>query len=260
MADAKTFVINAPAWIDLSSTDPSGSRDYYSKLFGWKAEPEKDPEAGGYAIARLDGKDVAGIGGTQDPSAPSAWMVYIGTRDADAVAKKVEAAGGKVVAPAFKVMDVGRMAVFQDPTGAFISVWEPQTMNGFDVQRKPGAYSWAELNSRGFGKAADFYKKVFGWGEKASPMGEGQGDYTEFKLGDESIAGGMEMNSMVPKEVPSYWMVYFGVADVDKAHQKATSLGGQETLPPADFPGGRFSIVTDPQGAMFGLMSTDPNR
>jgi predicted enzyme related to lactoylglutathione lyase len=260
MADAKTFVINAPAWIDLSSTDPSGSRDYYSKLFGWKAEPEKDPEAGGYAIARLDGKDVAGIGGTQDPSAPSAWMVYIGTRDADAMAKKVEAAGGKVVAPAFKVMDVGRMAVFQDPTGAFISVWEPETMNGFDVQRTPGAYSWAELNSRGFDKAADFYKKVFGWGEKVSPMGEGQGDYTEFKLGDESIAGGMEMNPMVPKEVPSYWMVYFGVADVDKAHQKATSLGGQEMMPPSDFPGGRFSIVTDPQGAAFGLLSADPNR
>src|SRR5215467_8921538 len=107
MADAKTFVVNAPAWIDLSSTDPAGARTYYSKLFGWHAEPEKDPAAGGYAIARLDGKDVAGIGGTQDPNAPSAWMVYIGTPDADAVAKKVEAHGGKVVAPPFDVMDVG---------------------------------------------------------------------------------------------------------------------------------------------------------
>src|SRR5579864_2708119 len=89
MADAKTFVVNAPAWIDLSSTDPAGSRDYYSKLFGWQADPEADPAAGGYAIARLGGKDVAGIGGTQDPSAPSAWMVYIGTRDAEATARKI---------------------------------------------------------------------------------------------------------------------------------------------------------------------------
>ena len=257
MADAKTFVVNAPAWIDLSSTDPAGSREFYSKLFGWTAEPEKDPAAGGYAIARLDGKDVAGIGGTQDPNAPSAWMVDIGTRDANSAAKKIEAEGGKVVAPPFDVMDVGRMAVFQDPTGAFISVWEPKTMNGFDVQRKHGAYSWAELNSRGFDKAAAFYKKVFGWGEKKSPMGEGQGDYTEFKLGEESIGGGMEMNPMVPQEVPSYWMVYFGVTDVDKGHEKAVSLGAKEMLPPADFPGGRFSILSDPQGAAFGLLSTD---
>jgi predicted enzyme related to lactoylglutathione lyase len=258
MAETKTFVVNAPAWIDLSSTDPAGSRAFYSKLFGWKAEPEKDPAAGGYAIARLDGKDVAGIGGTQDPNAPSAWMVYVGTRDADALAKKIEAEGGKVVAPAFDVMDSGRMAVFQDPTGAFISAWQPKTMPGFGVYQKAGAFSWAELNSRGIDKAKPFYKKVFGWGQKDSPMGEGQPDYTEFKLGDDSIAGGMEMNPMVPKEVPSYWMVYFGVTDVDKAFQKAIDLGAKEMVSPQDFPGGRFAIVSDPQGAMFGVMTVMP--
>jgi len=257
MAETKTFVVNAPVWIDLSSTDPTGARDYYSKLFGWKAEPEKDPKAGGYAIARLEGKDIAGIGGTQDPNAPSAWMVYIGTRDATATAKKIEAAGGKVIALPFDVMDVGRMAVFQDPTGAFISVWQPLTMGGFGVQRKAGAFSWAELNARGIDSAKQFYKKAFGWGEKNTPMGEGQSDYTEFKLGDESIAGGMEMNPMVPKEVPSYWLIYFGVTDVDESFDKAVQLGGKEMVSPQDFPGGRFAILSDPQGAMFGLMSSD---
>ena len=257
MAETKTFVVNAPVWIDLSSTDAAGAREYYSKLFGWKAEPEKDPAAGGYAIARLDGKDVAGIGGTQDPNGPSAWMVYIGTHDADAMAKKIEAEGGKIVAPPFDVMDVGRMSVFQDPTGAFISIWQPKGMPGFAVQRRSGAFSWAELNSRGIDKAKPFYKKVFGWGTKDSPMGEGQGDYTEFQLGEESISGGMEMNPMVPKEVPSYWMVYFGTTNVDKSFEKAIELGGKEMVSPMDFPGGRFAIVSDPQGAMFGLMSSD---
>ncbi|TMF38261.1 MAG: VOC family protein [Chloroflexi bacterium] len=254
MADAKTFVANAPAWIDLSSKDAAASSDYYSKLFGWKVEIA-GPDAGGYALAKLGGKDVAGIGPTQDPKAPSAWMVYIGTRDADATAKKVEAEGGKVVAPPFDVLDQGRMAVFQDPTGAFISVWQPKKMFGSEVTGKQGAYSWAELNSRGFEKAKPFYAKVFGWDKKVSPMGEGQGDYTEFKNDGQSIAGGMEMNPMVPKDVPSYWMVYFGADDVDKTHKKAIDLGGQEMLPPQDFPGGRFSIVMDPQGAGFGLLS-----
>ncbi len=257
MAETKTFVVNAPVWVDLSSTDPAASRDYYSKLFGWEAKPEADPAAGGYSVARLDGKDVAGIGGTQDPSSPSAWMVYIGTRDANALAKKVEQAGGKVVAPPFSVLDSGTMAVFQDSSGAFISAWQPNTMPGFQVMRRAGAYSWAELNARGIDKASAFYTKVFGWTTKTTPMGEGMGDYTEFQLGGESIAGGMEMNPMVPKEVPSYWMAYFGATDVDKAHEKAVSLGGKEMVPPTDFPGGRFSILSDPQGAMFGLMSSD---
>jgi uncharacterized protein len=88
-------------------------------------------------------------------------------------------------------------------------------------------------------------------------MGEGQPDYTEFKVDGESIAGGMEMNEMVPKEMPSYWMVYFSADDVDKTHKKAVDLGGREMLPPQDFPGGRFSILMDPQGAAFGLLSTD---
>ena len=253
MPDTKTFVANAPAWVDLSSKDADASRDYYAKLFGWKVEIA-GPDAGGYALAKLGGKDVAGIGPVQDPNAPSAWNVYIGTRDAGALAKKVEAAGGKVIAPAFDVLKSGRMAVFQDPSGAFISAWQPNEMAGFEVAGKGGAYAWAELNARGVEKANAFYQKVFGWTTKVSPMGEGQGDYTEFQLDGQSIAGGMEMNPMVPAEVPSYWMVYFGAEDVDKAHKKAIDLGATEMLGPQDFPGGRFSILSDPQGAAFGLL------
>jgi uncharacterized protein len=64
----------------------------------------------------------------------------------------------------------------------------------------------------------------------------------------------VEMSPMVPAEVPSYWMVYFGVEDVDGTYQKALGAGAREMLPPRDFPGGRFAIVGDPQGAVFGLL------
>src|SRR5258708_22858342 len=70
MADTKTFVVNAPSWIDLSTSDPTAARDYYSKLFGWKAEPEKDPAAGGYAGARAGGQGVARNGGLPGPRRP----------------------------------------------------------------------------------------------------------------------------------------------------------------------------------------------
>jgi predicted enzyme related to lactoylglutathione lyase len=83
MADTKTFIANAPVWVDLSSTDAAKARDYYAKLFGWKVELAPEPDAGGYALAKLNGKDVAGIGPAQTPDGPSAWMVYIGSKDAE---------------------------------------------------------------------------------------------------------------------------------------------------------------------------------
>lgn len=257
MAETRTFVANAPVWIDLSTSDPAAARDFYSKLFGWTAKPEEDPNAGGYAMARIAGKDVAGIGGLQDPNGPSAWMIYIGTKDADATATKIEAAGGKIVAPPFDVMDVGRMAVFQDPVGAFIALWQPKTMQGFEISRKSGAFSWAELNARGIDQAKAFYTKVFGWTTKESPMGEGQPMYTEFQQSGTSILGGMEMQAQVPAQVPSYWQPYFGTKDVDGTFKKALQLGAKELVAPMDFPGGRFAIIADPQGAMIGLLSSD---
>ena len=131
-------------------------------------------------------------------------------------------------------------------------------MGGSQISGVAGSYGWAELNARGVDKALLFYKKLFGWETKTTDMGADAPPYTEFRLGGDSIAGAWEMNPMVPTEVPSYWMVYFNVADVDKSHQVATGLGAEEMMPPQDFPGGRFSIVRDPQGAVFGLLKMQP--
>lgn len=251
-AEIKTAFANRPAWVDLASADPAASREFYSKLFGWDVEVSPDPQYGGYAMAKVGGKDVAGIGPKQMAEAPTAWSVYIGTDDADALANKVQAAGGTVIAPPFDVGDQGRIAVFQDPAGAFIAAWQPKAMNSFE-SGGPNTFRWAELNARGIEKAVPFYGRVFGWTGHSTPMGDGQPPYTEFHLGDDSIAGGMEISPMVPAEVPSYWLVYFGVDDVDRAFRTATGMGAREIVPPNDFPGGRFALVSDPQGAVFGL-------
>src|SRR5438132_10116090 len=94
MAEAKTAVANKPIWIDLSSGDAAGARDFYSKLFGWKVEVDPDPQYGGYAMAKLGGKDVAGIGPKQMAEAPSAWAVSIGRPHVADGVKEDEAAGG----------------------------------------------------------------------------------------------------------------------------------------------------------------------
>ncbi len=247
-----------PAWVDLSSSDPAASREFYGKLLGWNIEVSEDPQYGGYGIAHLadGGEDVAGIGGKMNPDAPTSWNLYIGTDDAAALGEKVQAAGGSVLAPAFDVGAMGRMAVFADPTGAVISAWQPAGTGSFRTA-DVGSFGWAELNARGFDTASAFYADVFGWSTTTSPMGEGQPDYHEFKADGESILGGMEMSAMVPAGMPSYWMPYFSVADVDEAFRRAREAGANEVVAPSPMPGGRFAIVTDPQGAMFGLLKMD---
>lgn len=253
MAQAMTDTANRPAWVDLASADAAASREFYERLFGWDVEVNPDPMYGGYGLAKIDGMDAAGIGPKMDPNAPTAWNLYIGTDDLDALVARVRAAGGTAVMEPLDVGDQGRMAVFRDPAGAHISSWQGRRMGGFRTNA-PNSYGWAELNARGIDRALPFYTSVFGWETRTSPMGEGQPPYTEFLRDGVSVAGAWEMNELMPAEVPSYWQVYFAVDDVDAAFRRTLELGGRESVAPQEFPGGRFAIVSDPQGASFGLL------
>lgn len=255
MAETMAPATYKPVWIDLSTADPVAAREFYEKVFGWNVEVNPDPQYGGYALARIDGKDVAGIGPKMMAEAPTAWSIYLGTSDIAEMAAKVQAAGGKVIAPPMQVGEQGMMAVFQDPSGAYISGWQPAMMEGGLTDGRPGAFTWAELSARGMDKAVAFYARALGWTTRTMPKGEGQPPYVLFMAGDQSIAGGIEMSPMVPSEVPSYWMVYFAVSDADATFKKAIDAGGHEVLAPQDFPGGRSAVVGDPQGAVFAIRS-----
>jgi predicted enzyme related to lactoylglutathione lyase len=241
---------NRPGWVDLASADAAASRDFYGALFGWDIEVNQDPQYGGYALARINGNDVAGIGPKMDPNSPTAWNVYIDTDDIDGQSAKVAAAGGTVVMAPFDVGDQGRMAVYQDPTGAYISGWQAARMRNFEMGQA-NELGWVELNANGVAPALEFYPKVFGW--EASNSGN-MGGYTEFKEGGESIAGAQDMPQGMPPGVPSFWLAYFNVTDVDATASRAAELGGSVMAPPMDFPGGRFAIIVDPQGGSFGLL------
>lgn len=256
MTETMVAAVNKPAWVDLATPNAEAARGFYTKLFGWQLEVNPDPQYGGYAMGRVDGKDAAGIGPTQSPDQPPAWSFYIRTDDLDRLSSKVTAAGGTVVAPAFDVGDQGRMAVFQDPTGAFISAWQGARMGTFHTHA-PNTFRWADLNARGVDRAIEFYRQVFGWTPKQ--VGSGDQAYTEFQVDGESIAGASEMNPLFPAEVPSHWMVYFGVPDVDRTFRTAIDAGAREILAPQDFSGGKMAMLTDPQGASFGLLQV-PRR
>lgn len=252
MADVTDHTPMTPSWIDIG-TDVEGAKAFYTGLFGWATEDAGPPEeTGGYGFFTKDGKMVAGYGPQQSPGPPF-WATYISVPDADAVTKEVEAAGGQVVVAPMDVMDAGRMAVFTDTTGAFISAWQPGQHRGAQVVREAGAFSWCELATRDVPAAEAFYETVFGWGAHTH---EGAMPYSEFKLGGESIAGMMPMPDTMPAEVPPHWRIYIEVDDVDATAARAQELGGNVLLSGMDYPGGRLAVISDPQGATFGVMKS----
>ena len=253
MPDVTTHVPMTPGWIDIG-TDVEAAKAFYTSLFGWEAMEAGPPEeSGGYGFFTKGGRFVGGFGPQQNPGPPT-WTTYVIVPSADDVAGKVEAAGGSVVMPPMAVMDQGTMAVFTDPSGAFFSVWQSGAHTGAQVVREPGAFTWCELNTRDVAGAKAFYASVFGW-EAVTSGEDGPMPYTEFKIGGESVAGMMEMSEQVPAEVPPHWLVYIEVADTDAAVASATSLGGSVVVPATDFPGGRFAVIVDPQGATLGVMT-----
>ena len=244
-----------PSWVDLGTSDIAAGAAFYAGLFGWDV-PEGPPDAGGYRIATLRGRPVAGIGGQQNPGPPY-WTTYVNTSDAEAAADRVGSSGGTVIVPPFDVLDAGRMAVFLDPAGAAFSVWQPGNHHGAGIVNEPGSLSWNELVTTDIDGSKEFYGEVFGW--RGETYGEGPGAYTEFKLGDRSVAGMMAKPEAMPAEVPPYWGVYFAVDDCDASAARVTELGGAVIAPPMDIEPGRFAVVSDPQGAMFQVMKLKPD-
>lgn len=246
--------LHRPVWVDDSSRDPEAIRAFYADLFGWSMVANDDPQYGGYRIAQLDGKDVAGFGGQQDPNLPaSVWSLYIATADAAATCEAATAAGGRVVVPPFAIGTMGTSAFIADPLGAVLGLWQAAEMTGFGVQGT-NAFGWGELNARGIASAVPFYEQVFGWTRRTSEMGEGR-TYTEFLDGEESLLGAFEMPPGMPAEVPNHWLVYFAVDDVAATHDAAVAAGGASIMAATSFPGGTFAVVADPLGGTFGLIA-----
>jgi uncharacterized protein len=239
-------------WTDLTTTDQPAAKAFYSSLFGWEAEDMPVGEGVFYSIMRVDGKDVAAIAPQPEPQrdagAPPVWNSYVSVEDADATVERAKELGGTVHAPAFDVMQAGRMAVIQDPHGAYFMVWKPGQHFGAQLVNAPRAFCWNELSSPDFDASIAFYTGLFGW--TIAPFEASPTPYLSIKNGEANNGGIRELS---PPGMPPNWLVYFGVADIDAALSKAGELGATTMMGPQDIQIAKIAVVKDPQGAVFAL-------
>ena len=111
----------AVAWIELDVKDAQTAKEFYTALFGWKANEHKEPVP--YTEWQLNGASVGGmLTVTPDMGEiPPNWQVFFEVPDTDDAVAKAKKAGGQVFV---EPMDVpaGRFAVLADSQGAVFSV------------------------------------------------------------------------------------------------------------------------------------------
>lgn len=257
-----TFKAGEFCWWDLSTNDPSKAKDFYSKLFGWTARDIPVGEGMVYTMLEKDGKQAAALSGMQPEMAamgvPPHWSSYIGVDDADAIVARAKALNATVLAEPFDVMNEGRMAVLQDPTGAQICVWQPKDHKGAQHKNAVGGVIWNELATPNAPAAGEFYSSLFGYQASTMPMGE-MGTYTLLNQGETQAAGIMPMVGEQWTGIPPHWMPYFAVENVEDSVATASSLGAEIIVPPTPIPEiGTFSVVKDPTGAVFSVIQMVP--
>jgi len=253
MTTRTDYAPGTPSWVDLSTTDPAAAQAFYGPLFGWTFTDQSDDPTNPYWVARRDDRDAAGLMAQPAPmrsaGVPPMWSTHVTVADVDVTTSKVEAAGGSVVAAPADVMEVGRMSVIADPTGAVLCVWQAKSHVGAGIVNEPGGFAWNELLTPDVERASGFYHQLFGW--DANPVEMGPMRYTEFRLGDQGIAGAQP--PPMPG-IPPVWTVYFAVADTDATVADAKARGAQVVAEPMDIPPGRIAVLSDPQGAMFNVI------
>jgi predicted enzyme related to lactoylglutathione lyase len=241
-------VTGGPCWTELATSDLEAAKRFYADLFGWRPETDPRQEAGGYTIAHLGDAAVAAISPLYQDSQPVAWNVSFAVADADAAVRAVQDAGGTVVLGPMDVFDVGRFAVAFDPGGAAFQLWQARAFPGAGLFNAPGALGWVELLTRAPDRVTEFYTRVFGWTVNASE------EYTQWGIDGADFGGMLTMDEKFPHEVPSHWLPYFAVEDVDATANAAVGAGGSMLMEPTSVPDGpRIAVLRDPQGAVFGI-------
>lgn len=119
-------------------------------------------------------------------------------------------------------------------------------------KKRIGSIGWLDLTVSDASGLRDFYCDVIGWQPQALSMGE----YSDFAMlspdDGEAVAGichALGSNA----DLPSQWLVYIIVENVEQSARRCVANGGTLLVDPRALAGGRFCVIEDPQGAVLAL-------
>jgi len=256
MPEVDGYVHGDFSWVDLCTEEPDKAKEFYSALFGLTFHDELEGSQVVYTLGLKGEKPVLGL--LEKPQQmcemgiPNVWETYISVDNADEALAMVGPAGGTPMGPVMEPSGAGRMAVVADPTGAVVMLWEALGQDGAALKSEHGTLCWNQLLTSDVDKALAFYSEVLGWTPIPLDMEGSMGiSHNGEMIGS---AGPLPMEG-----IPPHWAVYFAVDDCDATAAQCGELGGQVIVPPMDTPPGRMAQLMDDTGAMFWVITLNPD-
>ncbi len=259
MPNFKEHTPGTICYVELATSDPDASGEFYGAIFGWNRSDQDMGEHGTYTQFMLR-EQITGAMHKLTPdqvsqNIPPHWGLYITVANVDAATKKVTELGGQVLMGPMDVADAGRMSILADTQGATFCLWQANVHCGIQLRDEADTFCWGELLTSDTSSAQEFYSKLLDWETHTSDT-EGMRDYTVFFSGSGPVAGMMAVTpEMGP--IPPNWMAYFQVSDCAKSEAKAKELGATILVSTTEIPSmGTFAVVQDPQQAVFGIFQS----
>jgi len=269
MSERDDYPPGVPCWVETLQADPHAAIEFYASVFGWEfAGPASiaADTAGEYYVARLRGRDVAGVGRLQSPSTTRtpAWTTYVRVDDVSHTASRATQAGGNVLVAPLEAPPAGSLAILADPAGAPFGIWEPQERQGAQLVNEASAWSLSLLNTTDLARAKAFYGTLFGW--ETEPFGESGmevfrrpgyvGGQPLQPVPRDTVAVVAPLDAGADGRVSTQrprWDVDFWIDGVDAAAERAAAGGGTVIVAPFDLGQFRTAVLADPAGAVFSI-------
>ncbi len=263
MTERDDYPTGVPCWVETLQADPKAAMDFYASVFGWEFEgpaPIADDTSGEYHVARLRGRDVAGIGrlAPRGTTRAAHWTTYVRVEDVSKTAAEALNAGGNVLVEPLDAPPAGSLAILADPAGAAFGIWEPQDRQGAQLVNEASAWAISSLRTNDFDAARAFYGTLFGW--EAEPFGT----FGMEVFRRPGYFGGQPLQP-VPRDTVAglipldegdqrpHWELDFWIDGVDGGAERAAAGGGAVIVAPFDMGQFRTAVLADPAGAAFSI-------
>jgi len=205
-------------WHDLVTPDMDKAKNFYAGLFDWSFEELSD----GYALARHNGRLVAGVAKLDRSGRSSNWLPLVSVPDMDRLLTEATVAGGKIILKPFDLPSRGRVAVLRDLQGAAFGVVQSSHGDPADRKADVNEWLWNEVWTDDVPSAVTFYQTVGGYRLAEKTVGDIQYRFLE--------RDGQPRVGLLDKPSPhigNTWVAYIRVADVERDGQQGQSLGGK---------------------------------
>ncbi len=116
---------------------------------------------------------------------------------------------------------------------------------------------WTDIAVKNADELKDFYSEVFGWTVQEVPMEDENGKYADYAMVDKNGegVGGVCHKRGMNSNLPSQWIVYFTVENVQKSIETCNNMGGKVLKETKNDDGELFfALLEDPSGAVVGIV------